>query len=81
MAEERQRLRSVTTIVACVFGVFVLYFLSAGPFIRLYSRSPPPQFLIQLYAPLNWLYENTVMRRPMDWYAGLWVPDPHEPSN
>ena len=72
-----------TTIIACIAGLGVLYFLSAGPTARIFGRNAP-QWLKTFYAPLTWLYYNTPLSGPMGWYVDLWqrkAPRPKAPDD
>jgi hypothetical protein len=73
--------RAAVYVISIVFGIPIFYFLSAGPFIRIYSQKSPPAAVKQFYAPLNWAYRNTPLQGFMDWYARMWRPKPPEGSN
>jgi len=63
--------------IAIVVGaVCLVYFLSIGPAIRIYAnhRVLGP-ILIKFYAPITYLQFHTVLRYPIGWYIGLWIPD------
>jgi hypothetical protein len=53
-----------------LFTVVALYVLSIGPVYK-YSVYPPDGF----YAPIAWLHRKTVLKKPLDWYLELWVPE------
>jgi hypothetical protein len=70
------------------FGIYVLwafvavtvYFLSAGPMSLLDKagifNSPKAQRVLEvIYAPVEYLYEETLLRRPIGMYLHLWRPD------
>jgi hypothetical protein len=81
MNEEHRRF-GLVIFPACIFGAFTLYFLSTGPVMRFYHTMVPPNAILEIYAPLNWVYEKTpAIRRPMDWYLKLWQPEPTKKSN
>jgi hypothetical protein len=75
MTEEQQRTNPLKVILFSVFAVVALYVLSVGPAAR-YYRSSPPVRLLQFYAPLTWLADNTPLGTPLRSYLDLWVPKP-----
>ena len=56
--------------------LLVLYLLSHGPIMALYSsqriQGPVPSALSVFYQPLHWLYEHTPLGRPMNAYDEWW---------
>ena len=74
-----QRMSPLTTIIACIAGLGFLYFLSTGPTSRIFGGNAP-QWLKKFYAPLTWIYYNTALRGPMEWYTDLWRPKATRPK-
>lgn len=73
----RPRSARVWPVLGLVAGLPVLYGLSFGPVLRHYASHPPyrtPVWINVAYTPLMWLYENTPLHGPLDWYLGLWGP-------
>ncbi len=56
--------------------LLLLYVLSFGPIQALYSSNrlegPFPQALTTFYKPVNWLYEQTPLGKPMRAYDDWW---------
>lgn len=51
----------------------LLYILSIGPAGWLVAAGYLPQLPLEaVYLPVTWLYENTPMDRPLEWYSDLW---------
>lgn len=80
MSAERHRIgfaaKVTTAVISFAVGLPLLYFLSAGPFIRIYYNKIPPVAVEHFYAPLQWVYNNTPpLRGVMDWYGKLWAPE------
>ncbi len=59
--------------------LFVVYALSIGPVFGLTVRGYLPanattsDFFHYLYAPLNWVCDNTPLQKPMDSYIDWWT--------
>jgi hypothetical protein len=52
----------------------LLYALSLGPFLHICDRMGWGRSAVSVvYAPMVWLYENTSLREPLDWYVSLWT--------
>jgi hypothetical protein len=63
--------------IAVTIGVlFVLYVLSFGPVVGATTwtdtDSPAASCLYTFYAPLEYLYEHTTLKGPLEDYVGLW---------
>jgi hypothetical protein len=53
----------------------VIYFLSYGPMSKLYYDASSDAFDLLyeiLYLPIEWLWQNTPLDGPIDWYEELW---------
>jgi hypothetical protein len=53
----------------------VVYFLSLGPTLWYYDKSPTSKagkLLDTVYGPLGWCYEETPLRKPIGMYLSLW---------
>ena len=58
--------------VAYVLIALVLYVLSIGPAVWLNAKGYLPDEIGIVYFPLEYLYENTFLREPIEWYLELW---------
>lgn len=64
--------------ILLLLALLVVYVLSFGPVHALYSsdrlQGPIPKDLTTFYKPVNWLYENTPLGKPMtahdEWWKG-----------
>jgi hypothetical protein len=68
-----------TRPLGCLFlllKLLAVYVLSYGPVQAMYSsqrlQGPAPSGLMTFYQPLNWMYDNTPLGRPMHVYDGWW---------
>ena len=51
----------------------VLYVLSIGPVVAIASKTKTwPGLSQQFYAPVIWLHDHTLLRRPLEIYVALW---------
>jgi hypothetical protein len=57
-----------------VFAVIALYFLSLGPVARFSPRNNPTVRVV--YAPMEWIIDETPFGGPVIWYLKLWGVDP-----
>ena len=60
--------------IAAVVMLLIAYPLSLGPAILVHPRcGPTAQGVIEaVYLPLQFLHENTPLRKPLDWYVSFW---------
>jgi hypothetical protein len=62
--------------ITTLFLLFAIYVLSFGPVHALYAshrlQGSIPSMLVTFYKPVNWLYENTPLGKPMIAYDGWW---------
>jgi hypothetical protein len=70
---------SRTKPLGCLFlllKLLAVYVLSYGPVKAMYSsqrlQGTFPNGLMTFYQPLNWMYDNTPLGRPMQVYDGWW---------
>ena len=69
-----------SSVTTALLALPILYVLSIGPVIYAYNANgntlgPRTDVACEIfYTPLVWLYENTPLRIPLDWYFELWVP-------
>jgi hypothetical protein len=72
MSEEQSRKSRAWLWAVAVVGGPLLYLLSF-PWVAAYIVThPPANPLPKVYVmPYNWLFDNTPLRRPMQWY-GSW---------
>jgi hypothetical protein len=71
----RRRAGGWLAVVGLHLLLAAVYPLSIGPAVRFHGRTSNPtvqRTLETYYAPLVWLYENTPLRGPLDWYVELW---------
>jgi hypothetical protein len=73
MSDERLRHSPVITAAFCFVAAFALYVLSVGPVVRYGGESSP--MLTALYSPVAWMYHNTPLDKPLEWYLELWGVD------
>ncbi|MCI0332824.1 MAG: hypothetical protein L0228_06340 [Planctomycetes bacterium] len=52
---------------------FLLYALSLGPAVKLTLAMGWKISLEIPYSPVIWLYNNTFLKEPIDWYVELWI--------
>ena len=75
-AENRPESRLAVAASGAVFALPILYVLSVGPVakgIELATGSKvPPQWALNVYAPLRWLHHHTPLAKPLEWYGSLW---------
>jgi hypothetical protein len=70
--------RSLTLVTVLLLGLPPLYILSTGPVLWMLGKtnyfggSIPGDWVISFYWPIVWLYLNTPMKRPIEWYLSLW---------
>jgi hypothetical protein len=74
MSEQAERTRS--WFYGAVAGALLplLYLLSVGP-VQYYlakRKGEVPAAIDVIYAPVDWLAENTPLREPLYWYLSLW---------
>lgn len=70
--DDRGRSRYVW-ILGAVLGLLVLYVLSLGPAVAIVRRTGMGvDVATVVYAPLEWLYENTPLREPLGAYVEFW---------
>ena len=69
--ETSRRSGSFTLLLA---AIPVFYVWSLGPAVRWHSACPPSmQKVIQaVYAPLEWLHDNTPLKEPLKRYVDMW---------
>jgi hypothetical protein len=77
---EAKQSRGLGSYVLWGFVVVMVYFLSGGPIFRLGDlatfKSPKAvYFLSHFYAPWTYLYDNTMLHKPLGMYLHLWRPD------
>ena len=61
--------------LACivVFAVIALYVLSVGPVVRFAGLTTTVR---SVYAPLEWIADETPFGAPLEWYFDLWIARP-----
>ena len=77
----KRRRRNALTVVAAAACAVILYMMSVGPVFRLAARMDPDRpadGLKTFYAPIVWLHDNGVLRRPLEWYARWWGAHPFQ---
>jgi hypothetical protein len=54
-------------------ALLILYVLSVGPVALVAKKTGLPRAPLRVfYAPLIWLHGHTALKKPLDWYVGLW---------
>ncbi len=65
-----------TAVAALVLGFFCLYVLSVGPGVAILEAvsTDPTTYdaFWKFYEPVDWLYMNTFLEKPLDWYIDFW---------
>lgn len=62
-------------MILFVIAVPLLYVLSIGPAAALVSRNNNGRgadVLTKVYAPVIWLHDHTVLKKPLEAYVELW---------
>ena len=79
--EHEESSRGLVWVWLCWLGaVLMFYVLSSGPVVMLQSKkvirenSPYFDFFGKVYSPLNWVYLNTALHKPLGIYWHLWAP-------
>jgi hypothetical protein len=72
-SERRTPVAAILALLIAALLLPLLYVLSAGPFVYVYGRNQPPQWLLDFYGPLEWL-ANTFdfVHKFLDWYLEFW---------
>lgn len=73
---DRSKRGAAPLVVVGLFLLPVLYVLSLGPALWFIEAQPRRGTAVDVfrvvYAPLEWLAENTPLRGPLYWYVELW---------
>ncbi len=73
MIEECKQKVSYGGFVWVIVAVVFLYVLSVGPAAMVAEKNGSSATAIrQFYAPVIWLHNHTVMKRPLEVYLDLW---------
>jgi hypothetical protein len=78
MAETRQATEAKTSsgwLITFLVSLPLLYVLSIGPVAAVVSRTQNSQsldVLRNIYAPVIWLHEHTILKKPLEAYVELW---------
>lgn len=73
MREESGGSQTAFIFLLVLLAVIILYVLSVGPAGKLaLHKGWPLEPFERLYLPLTWLYENTPLDGPIDWWLDLW---------
>lgn len=76
--ESSPRNRAPALVAALVIGLPLLYLLSVGPVFFLLDKTNSFgglvswEWVVKFYWPVEWIYENTFMKAPIDLYLRLW---------
>jgi hypothetical protein len=74
MADDARKSGGWRRIAPVLLLLAVVYVLSVGPAEVAVARAGKGREAARtFYAPLIWLRDNTPLKRPLDWYVGLWV--------
>ena len=75
MNEEKKSRPWEWAVLGALIFLPILYFLSYGPMTKIYYDSSDAVFDTVyeiLYWPIEWLWINTPLDGPIDWYEELW---------
>lgn len=76
--EASGRGRGLGWVAALVVGLPLLYLLSTGPVILMMDKTNgfggvvTWDMLREFYQPVEWLYEHTFLKQPIELYLQLW---------
>ena len=60
-------------LLGLVAMAIFFYVLSVGPTVYLVNRKwISENAAMTIYAPVIWAYENTPLRKPLEWYVRIW---------
>lgn len=63
---------SLFAALAILVMLVVFYFASVGPVVMLSEQSGIGRNAVRVvYAPLVWLHDKTPLKKPLEWYVGL----------
>ena len=72
-ARRRVHRVSVSAWVTLASSWAAFYIVSVGPAIVIVHRFPQIEGMFDaVYFPLNWLFDHTRFRAPLEWYAAFW---------
>lgn len=68
-----RRASGLEVVVIAVLALPVLYVLSVGPVVKVAQwLDLDGDRLKTAYAPLIYLHDHTPMKKPLEWYIGVW---------
>jgi hypothetical protein len=71
--ESKSFFQKLCMVIVVLFTLVLVYILSIGPVV-LYTEKTHGDFatIHQFYAPLDWLHDHTVLRKPLEMWVELW---------
>jgi hypothetical protein len=74
---DEKKPRGLWSYAVWAFVAVMVYVLSSGPAWRLQSNGfilGTPKLNSTVYAPINWVYPNTMLHKPLGMYCHFWWP-------
>ena len=77
---ETKHSRGLGSYVVWAFVVVMVYVLSSRPMLKIAHNSSPNthRLLVNVYSPLIWLCNHTLLETPLWGYWKLWLPDVYD---
>jgi hypothetical protein len=72
---DEKRSRGLGSCVLWAFAAVMIYVLSSGPSYRICRGSHPHPAFMHIYRPIDWVYRETFLRRPIGMYLHFWRSD------
>jgi hypothetical protein len=74
--EETKHSRSFGSYALWAGVIILLYGLGLGFSVRMVGKGgwQAPTWIVSLYSPVNWAYNNTLLHKPLGLYLHLWCP-------
>ncbi len=80
MNEEKDKNNTIAITTFIIGVVPIIYILSIGPvwfFYEKYNLSHAyEKYFATFYAPVEWLYQNTPLKKPLEYYGKLFISKP-----
>lgn len=65
--------QGLSVVIGILFVIPLVYVLSMGPVAAASQKTPSSVSAVrQFYFPLIWLHDHTILKKPLELYAGLW---------
>src|SRR5580765_830476 len=73
---DEKKSRGLASYVVWAFVAVMVYVLSVGPAVRYELKTATAHPILEsIYAPLGWMYKNTVLHKPLALYLHIWCPE------